>query len=45
LSDADGELKTALVCLLVGCSPDEARRRIERNGGSARLAVEVGPEA
>lgn len=40
LTETDGELKTALVCLLAGCSPAEARERIERNNGSARRAIE-----
>lgn len=39
LAATDGELKTALVCLLANCPPDEARERIARNGGIARDAI------
>lgn len=39
LAGADGELKTALVCLLANCSPAEARERLVRNRGLAREAI------
>ncbi len=39
LAAAGGELKTALVCLLAGCGPDEARDRLRAAGGRAREAA------
>lgn len=39
LAESDGELKTALVCLLANCGPAEARERIAQNRGIAREAI------
>lgn len=39
LAASDGELKTALVCLLAGCLPPEARAALAANGGRVRSAV------
>lgn len=41
MAEADGELKTALVALLAGCTAAEARERINANGGLARRAIEA----
>jgi len=45
LAEARGELKTALVSLLAGCSVDDARRRLEAASGNARLALADGGPA
>ncbi len=38
-----GEAKTAIVSLLRGCGPDEARARLALHGGSVRAALEQRP--
>ncbi|GAA1426936.1 N-acetylmuramic acid 6-phosphate etherase [Microlunatus lacustris] len=39
LRAADGHAKTAVVMLLAGCDPDDARARLVRHGGRVREAV------
>ncbi|WP_034592807.1 N-acetylmuramic acid 6-phosphate etherase [Hamadaea tsunoensis] len=39
LGAADGDLKTAMVGLLAGCGPQQAREALRDNGGRVRLAV------
>ncbi|MBS2554128.1 N-acetylmuramic acid 6-phosphate etherase [Catenulispora sp. NL8] len=39
LADADGELKTALVCLLGAVAPDQARRALTAASGQVRAAL------
>ncbi len=39
LKDADGELKTALVCLLADCGAEEARRTVLAHDGRVRAAI------
>ena len=39
LEEADGELKTALVCLLADCGAEEARAAVLAHGGRVRAAV------
>ncbi|WP_194922967.1 N-acetylmuramic acid 6-phosphate etherase [Catenulispora pinisilvae] len=39
LADADGELKTALVCLLSAVAPDQARRALTAASGQVRAAL------
>ncbi|MFF4648552.1 N-acetylmuramic acid 6-phosphate etherase [Streptomyces sp. NPDC001380] len=39
LAAADGELKTALVCLLADCPPEEGRQRLAASGGRVGVAV------
>lgn len=41
LDGANGELKTALVCLLTGCEASEARAKIAAAGGSVRAAADT----
>ncbi|RKE23712.1 N-acetylmuramic acid 6-phosphate etherase [Streptomyces sp. TLI_171] len=43
LAGADGELKTALVCLLADCAPDEGRRRLAAARGRVADALEAQP--
>ncbi len=45
LAEADGHVKTALVMLLTGATPDEARARIEQAGGFVRQAIEAAEPA
>lgn len=40
LTGADGEIKTAIVAVFAGVSPDEARARLARYGGRVRAALE-----
>ena len=40
LKRCDGEVKTAIVTKKVGCSPEEARFRLNRVGGQIHRAVE-----
>lgn len=42
LARSEGEVKVAIVSLLLGCSPDEAHQRLERVGGRVREAVAAG---
>jgi N-acetylmuramic acid 6-phosphate etherase len=46
LAASDGELKTALVCLLAGCLPPAARAALDATGGRVRAAVtwSAGPQ-
>jgi N-acetylmuramic acid 6-phosphate etherase len=39
LAEADGELKTALVCLLGAVAPGEARRALAAASGQVRAAL------
>ncbi|GAA4831016.1 N-acetylmuramic acid 6-phosphate etherase [Kitasatospora terrestris] len=39
LAEADGQLKTALVCLLSGCAPEDARQRLAAVDGRVSAAV------
>jgi N-acetylmuramic acid 6-phosphate (MurNAc-6-P) etherase len=39
LADAEGNLKTAIVALLVGCDTNEADRRLQAAGGRVRDAL------
>lgn len=39
LAAADGEVKTAIVCLLAGVDAATARRRLEESGGAVRRAL------
>lgn len=39
LAAADGELTTALVCLLTECGPEESRRALQTCQGRVRAAV------
>ncbi|GLW73899.1 N-acetylmuramic acid 6-phosphate etherase [Kitasatospora phosalacinea] len=43
LAGADGELKTALVCLLAPCAPEEGRRRLAAARGRVADALEAQP--
>ncbi|MFD7986179.1 N-acetylmuramic acid 6-phosphate etherase [Kitasatospora indigofera] len=43
LTGADGELKTALVCLLADCGPVEGRRRLTAAGGRVGDALTTRP--
>lgn len=48
LDAAGGEVKTALLCLLLDCKPDEARSRLAAAGGHARRAAgasDAGPDS
>jgi N-acetylmuramic acid 6-phosphate etherase len=45
LEAADGQVKTAIVALLAGVDVAQARRRLDRAGGSVRAAVEQGGDA
>jgi N-acetylmuramic acid 6-phosphate etherase len=40
LQHCDGEVKTAIVCLLAGVSPQEARARLKAAGGVVRRALD-----
>ena len=40
LAQCDGEVKTAIVSLLAGVSPEEARKRLKAAGGVVRRAIE-----
>jgi N-acetylmuramic acid 6-phosphate etherase len=39
LQACDGEVKTAIVAVLAGVSPDEARKRLTVSGGYVRRAI------
>jgi N-acetylmuramic acid 6-phosphate etherase len=43
LTDADGNLKTAIVVLLAGCDINEARQRLRAAGGRVRAALDPVP--
>jgi N-acetylmuramic acid 6-phosphate etherase len=43
LTDADGNLKTAVVSLLAGCDANGARRRLQNTGGRVRDALDSAP--
>ncbi len=40
LRASGGDVKVAIVSVLLGCSPAEARRRLQRAGGNVRLAID-----